>query len=1697
VLISEGQDTNTTATYKEYSRWNSFWGNRIGSSDINSDLLALNTALLSMFEDRELICDGSATHPNEWSFSGHTEDFNNRNGRLISVYVKDDLSYVLAGSKGGGLWKGSWNTTDQIYDWVCLTDNTKIPSFGIHGIAVNPLDDNTIFIATGKFNGKNLNVGYGLGVLKSYDGGLTWDKTGLTWDLNSPQEFLQTVGIFYHPTDTNILFAFDGHKLHKSSNAGITFTQITLPSNISSNRLRDLEFLPANNSVIMLSTDGTDGANAKLFKSTNTGDTWTEVNLNSDFNIPVSSDRIDIASSDISTNRFYVSFSTNGGTNRENKDSYLGYYDNSTGIYHTFNILTGLTNGYWYNDLVCSKVDANILYLAGIRMDRIDISNPLSVQTNRIDGNQPGFGGAVHADNRKLFVVENANEDVLFSANDGGLSFSSNVRTASTANPQTWTHSSKGLNITEIYGFDITTNGDNILYGSLDNGTLGKRDESWIARTGGDGVRVICNKFGDNDLFYAQQNSNTQWFFNQNLDVVRQISCTDLGPWERDMDVDAVGNFYISRHVAGSNIPIANRTNNLFRIDRDIALPNSNCNAAEIINSTNEWQNVFVIGSAPSNANVLYYGYSDPLGGTQPLVLYKTENAQDANPTWTNQSLLQKSDYRWSGITDIVVDPNNENHVWVVTGSYIRSDNKRVLFSDNGGEDYSNGLTSWVVIDEGLTINSSQDMIFPVNSVVLDHFTGGMYIGSDIGVFFNPNPKVESSPWQCYNKSLPSAVITDLKIDYCNRKLFASTFGRGLWEVDLADVPPVNLEITSNTTWNNTVVKIINQNIVVKSGNTLTLNSELLLPSSSKITVEKGAKFIIDGGFISTRCNDLWAGIFVEGDKTISQLPFSNQGYVEIKNNGTLEHAKTAVTLCGLDASGNEDHNKSGGILIADGAIFVNNWRDISFTGYAHAYTTTSAGIQYLNNKSSIKNSAFSTSDEYKKAETDIWPHITMWGVVWLDIQGCTFTDNRWTNSINDRQFLRDGIYSMDASYRINRVSSFSMPYGTSAVGAKNEFTNIRYAIQSVDNLANWNNKTIGRPSSIVDANFDCLGGVLHSGVESAIIKRCTLTINGYNTPVGGFREIDAYGIYVDNCNDFQIGGNHLFSDWSQDPVRNAAAGFVVTNNWDSENEIYKNYFDDFLLGTEAIGYNRDDRVLTHPDKGFQYNCNEFASISDNEIDMLVMKDLINQWPPNFDGIPDQGADKNPASNLFGDYFTVNSMANIEHSNTIAFKYFHHTAPPSERVVPGVRPNPLDNEDARTVLANRSCPDNTNKGIAIGAHEKAEINNDQLIMILKRDSIIELSDGGNTDDVLNKISTVNANSLPQLLDELHSYSPFLSIHVLTEIGQSLSPFTHEDIRDIMFANPHSGRSSAVVSSLSNRTDNFPQIYIDQIDSVGNLYSSRDRLFAETYAITKKYEYALNDIIRRALNDDTEDHFDEIIEPLLIASNDPHDKYKLASLYDARLAHESADEVLSNIPISIDLSPIKLEYHNDFVSLRNLIKSWVEMDKNLSNLEPSDIVQLLSYRTKTNGIQNYVLPLLLMNNATTYLPPIYHPFLQSTSAKTTFEEDKNVEQEQLTELDLEIKLSSNSMTKVILYPNPTQKLLNISYEIAIEFTEANFEIYDLKGRLIVKEEITKKDGIVPINVSSYRNGTYVFKLYIDDKLTHNSNFVVTR
>jgi hypothetical protein len=44
--------------------------------------------------------------------------------------------------------------------------------------------------------------------------------------------------------------------------------------------------------------------------------------------------------------------------------------------------------------------------------------------------------------------------------------------------------------------------------------------------------------------------------------------------------------------------------------------------------------------------------------------------------------------------------------------------------------------------------------------------------------------------WRAFNTELPNSPVYDLQIHYQSQKLRAGTFGRGLWETDLATATP-------------------------------------------------------------------------------------------------------------------------------------------------------------------------------------------------------------------------------------------------------------------------------------------------------------------------------------------------------------------------------------------------------------------------------------------------------------------------------------------------------------------------------------------------------------------------------------------------------------------------------------------------------------------------------------------------------------------------------------------------------------------------------------------------------------------------------------------------------------------------------------------------------------------------------------------
>ncbi len=166
-----------------------------------------------------------------WTYVGNTSvppnipsDGNNGgDGRVSHVrYYPGNTNIMYACCPTGGLWK----TTNGGTSWSTNTDN--LGDIATSDIAINPLKPNVMYLATG--DGDGINSIYTtvttIGVLKSTDGGTTWNATGLSYTLASSGPSYATINnIFVNPTDTSIVLAATSFGMYYSSNSGATWTQ--------------------------------------------------------------------------------------------------------------------------------------------------------------------------------------------------------------------------------------------------------------------------------------------------------------------------------------------------------------------------------------------------------------------------------------------------------------------------------------------------------------------------------------------------------------------------------------------------------------------------------------------------------------------------------------------------------------------------------------------------------------------------------------------------------------------------------------------------------------------------------------------------------------------------------------------------------------------------------------------------------------------------------------------------------------------------------------------------------------------------------------------------------------------------------------------------------------------------------------------------------------------------------------------------------------------------------------------------------------------------------------------------------------------------------------------------------------------------------------------------------------------------------
>jgi len=172
-------------------------------------------------------------------------------------------------------------------------------------------------------------------------------------------------------------------------------------------------------------------------------------------------------------------------------------------------------------------------------------------------------------------------------------------------------------------------------------------------------------------------------------------------------------------------------------------------------NSNLTFGTVISLSISPLDSDVIY-------AGTDDGNVWVTSNGGTDWDLITN-GLPQ----RW--VTKVLADRSDVNAVYVTFSGYrYGEDNGHVYRSTDMGANWT---------DIGLSLPD-----IPINDIVKDS-NEILFLGTDIGVLASED---EGANWQVLDDNLPSVVVTDMHIDEPNDLLYAATYGRSSYRLDLS-----------------------------------------------------------------------------------------------------------------------------------------------------------------------------------------------------------------------------------------------------------------------------------------------------------------------------------------------------------------------------------------------------------------------------------------------------------------------------------------------------------------------------------------------------------------------------------------------------------------------------------------------------------------------------------------------------------------------------------------------------------------------------------------------------------------------------------------------------------------------------------------------------------------------------------------------
>ena len=379
-------------------------------------------------------------------------------------------------------------------------------------------------------------------------------------------------------------------------------------------------------------------------------------------------------------------------------------------------------------DVTVNPLDVNEVHIAGVlTWYSTDGGVNFNITSQWTPNNASSQNiGYCHADVDILEYIDGK----LYVGSDGGIFV---AETPQNVNTTYYTYLTPGLGIRQFYKIGISQSNPEIISGgSQDNGTSVYDDTGiWKDWLGADGMESFVDK-DDNDILYGtSQNGSLYKSYNQGSSY-NGLSRPEgkSGSWVTPFEQDPL-------------------TQDVIYSGYDEVYKSINGGSSWTSVSQNFGANLNHLKIAPSDNTVLYTSYEDQL--------YKTTDGGA-----TDWSILTGF---LGSINSIAIHPTNPDKIAIAT-----TGNQKVYVSIDGGVNWTSYLFD-------LPNFSASALVWQNNS------EDGLYLGMNYGVYYIDN--TTSNSWEPFSNNLPNVRISELEINSITNKIYAATYGRGLWKTDL------------------------------------------------------------------------------------------------------------------------------------------------------------------------------------------------------------------------------------------------------------------------------------------------------------------------------------------------------------------------------------------------------------------------------------------------------------------------------------------------------------------------------------------------------------------------------------------------------------------------------------------------------------------------------------------------------------------------------------------------------------------------------------------------------------------------------------------------------------------------------------------------------------------------------------------------